>query len=411
MLDDILPDGHIWEPEEAADLDLLLDGMADNYEILHAFLSALSDMRNPNETTILSDLEREYGIPTNTLLSEATRRARLAELAFSSNGNGTEDDLQTALRNVGFDVYVYQNDPAVDPAIFLDQQFQMVAAGGNAYAGRSDAFAGRLGGELLVNGEIFKTSRIFTSVAGSGFYAGTGHGAGEYDDLLVEEVLYNIPTDPADWPLVFFVGGLATLGFVELLENGGFELGDFTGWTQNNAVIDNANPASGIWCSKLIASGSDIEGAETVSYDIHPYRTYTIKAKNDINSYTSGNYKNILEFRDGDDLLISSITYLSATSVSSGGYAQKVFTIGRAGDGADFDIPPTARKIRIKQLWDNTPTGIAFMDDVELYRSDKQSITEIANASIPGTREDEFKRIILQYKPLHSWAALIVTFS
>ena len=48
----------------------------------------------------------EYGIPTNLLLSEDTRRTRLAELVFGINGNGTEDDLQSALRNVGFDVFV-----------------------------------------------------------------------------------------------------------------------------------------------------------------------------------------------------------------------------------------------------------------------------------------------------------------
>ena len=210
MLDDMLPPGPIWEPEELEDFDLLLEGMADNLEVARAFLSTLSDTRNPNKTIILSDLEREYGIPTNLLLSEATRRMRLAELVFGADGNGTEDDLQTALQNAGFDVLVHQNDPAIDPAIFLDQNFQMVAAGGNAFAGRSDAFAGRVGGELLVNGEIFTTSKLFTSVSGSGFFAGTGHGAGEYDDLFVEKIEYPIPTDPNDWPLVFFVGGPAT---------------------------------------------------------------------------------------------------------------------------------------------------------------------------------------------------------
>ena len=409
MIDDLSPDGPIWEPEEQADFDLLLEGMADNYEVIRAFLSTLSDIRNPNKTIILSDLEREYGVPTNTLISKATRRTRLAELVFNTNGNGTEDDLQTALRNVGFDVYVYQNDPPVDPAIFLEQAFRMVAAGGNAYAGRADAFAGHIGGELLVNGDIFSTDRIFTSVAGT-MFAGDGSTAGEYEDLLIEKIEYTIPTDPADWPFVFFVGGAETLGFVELLLNGGFETSDFTGFTQNSATIDNTNPATGTWCSKLVAVGADIEGAETVSYDVHPHRTYTVKIKNDVTVYVAGNYKNILEFRDADDLLISSITLLDQTSTTTG-YEQVEKTIGRSGFGADFDIPPTAVNVRIGHEWDGTPTGTAFMDDVEFYRSDKQSITAIDNASVDGAREDEFKRIILKYKPLHSWAALIVTFS
>ncbi len=146
MLDDFLPPGPVWEPEELAEFDLLLEGIADNMEVVRVFLSTLSEIRNPNLTIILADLEREYGIPTNLLLSESTRRTRLAELVFGVDGNGTEDDLQTALRNAGFDVFVYQNDPAVDPAIFLEQDFQMVAGGGNAFAGRADAFAGKVGG-------------------------------------------------------------------------------------------------------------------------------------------------------------------------------------------------------------------------------------------------------------------------
>jgi hypothetical protein len=409
MLDDVFPPGTIWEPEEDGDFDKMIVGMADNGEVIRDMLADLQNLRNPFKTIILDDLEKEYGIPKNTLLTQLVRRTRLATIIYGGKSNGTENDLQSALRRAGFDVFVYQNDPAVDPVIFLEQAFQMVAAGGNAYAGRSDAYAGFIGGELLVNGDIFKTSSVFTSVAGSGFYAGTGHGAGEYDGLLIEKIEYPIPTDPADWPMVFFVGGLATYDYIELLVNGGFETGDFTGWIQNSATIDNTNPATGTYCSKLVASGSEIKGAESNSYDIHPFRTYTIKAKNDVSSYSAGNYKNILEFRDSDDLLLSSITLLDESAATTG-YEQLEKTIGRNGSGSDFVIPINAAKIRVYQIWDNTPTGTAFMDDVEFYRSDKKSITEIQQASVPGSREDEFKRIILKYKPLHSWAALILNF-
>lgn len=408
MLDDILPRGDAWTPEEQADFDLLLDGMADNYEVLRSFLSVLSDIRRPLVTPILSDLEKEYGIPTSTLLSEAERRQRLDELVYGGDSDGTEDDMQTALRNAGFDVFVYQNDPAVDPAIFLEQQFQMVAGGDNAFAGRADAFAGLSGGELLVNGDVFKTSKVFTSGAGSGLYAGTGHGAGEYEELLVEKIEYPIPTDPVDWPLVYFVGGVATLGFIELLINGGFETGDFTGWTQNSAVIDNVNPASGTWCSKLVAVGPKIIGAETVSYDIDPSMTYTVKIKNNVTAYTDGSYKNILDFYDEDDIFISEIILLDQRMTTTG-YEQVEKAIGHLGT---FAIPPKATSIKIKHIAEEgTPIFTAFMDDVEFFRSDKQSITEIANAIIPGTREDEFKRTILKYGPLHAWAALVVNFA
>lgn len=210
MLDDINARGPIWEPEIEGDMDLLFDGIADNLAEIWLFVSSLADIRNPLKTPMLSDLEREYGVPTNLLLSEATRRLRLAGIVYARSDNGTEDDLQAALRNVGFDVYVYQNSPAVDPDPFLNQAFQMVAGGDNAYAGRADAYAGQTGGELLVNGDIFKTTKVYTSVAGN-LYAGAGHGAGEYDNLLIEKIDYTVPTDPKDWPLVFFVGGAVTM--------------------------------------------------------------------------------------------------------------------------------------------------------------------------------------------------------
>ena len=208
-IDAALPNGSIWNPEPDGDLDKLLDGSAENLETLRLFLSGIKDVRNPTLTDYLDELEREFGTLTNMSLTDAQRRAQLHPLVYGRGGGGTIDDMQTALDNAGFNVTVYANDPAVDPSPFLTEMFQMVAGGGNAFAGNAGAFARRIGGELLVNGDIFKMSRIFTSVAGN-LYAGAGHGAGEYVDLLRSKVEYPIPTDPGDWPLVFFVGGAAT---------------------------------------------------------------------------------------------------------------------------------------------------------------------------------------------------------
>lgn len=163
---------------------------------------------SPDESALFmigSEFDFIYSYSPN----EPRRREQLHPLVYGRGGSGTIDDMQTALDSAGFDVTVYANDPAIDPDPFLSDAFQMVAGGGNAFAGNAGAFAGRIGGELLVNGDIFKQSRIFTSVAGT-LFAGTGHGAGEYVDLLRTKIEYPIPTDPGDWPLVFFVGGAAT---------------------------------------------------------------------------------------------------------------------------------------------------------------------------------------------------------
>lgn len=208
-IDAILPEGTAWLPAPGEDLDKFYDGLAINWETIRAFLEEQSSVRDPHFTPFLADLEREFGVFTNPNLTDQQRRDQLSPVVFNRQNNGSNDNLEAALNDAGFDVQVHDNSPAVDPAIFLDQNFQMVAAGDNSYAGRDDAFAGRSGGELLVNGDIFSTRKIVTSVAGT-FYAGDGTTAGEYDDLERTEITYDIPTDPDDWPMVFFVGGDAT---------------------------------------------------------------------------------------------------------------------------------------------------------------------------------------------------------
>jgi len=208
-INDLLPPGALWRPEDDEGFDQLLDGMALDSDAVRVALAQLADIRNPLLTPILSDLEREYGILVDPRLTEETRRQRLNALVYNADSDGTEDDLETTLQDAGFDVFVHQNDPAVDPAIFLDQDFQMVAGGGNAYAGRSDAFASRIGGELLVNGDIFSTSPLYLVVANT-IYAGDGSTAGEFDEMAIVPFEYEIPTDPDAWPFIFFVGGPAT---------------------------------------------------------------------------------------------------------------------------------------------------------------------------------------------------------
>lgn len=209
VIDTLIPPGSAWRVSVGEDWDNLYDGIADSWESVRSFLGDLDCVRDPSCTTVLTDLEKEYGVFTNPALTEQQRRDQLMPIVFNRSFNGGLDNLEDALQEAGFDVQVHSNSPAVDPAIFLDQSFQMVAAGAAAFAGNEDAFAGKIGGELLVNGEIFTTRKIVTSVAGT-FYAGDGTTAGEYTDLERTEITYNIPTDPNDWPFVFFVGGDAT---------------------------------------------------------------------------------------------------------------------------------------------------------------------------------------------------------
>jgi len=207
-----LPKGSAWRPKKGAGLDLFLEGQSENSERIRIELEKLSHLRDPNSTSILSDLEKEFGVLTNPNLTEATRRAQLSAYVYSQPKTGSKDNLQQVLNDAGFNVQVHHNDPAVDPNLFLSMAFNMVAAGYNAYAGRADAFARISGGELVVNGEIFTQSPAYKAQAnGTEMFAGNTHAvAGYHTGYNQNLITYAIPANPANWPFVFFVGGNAT---------------------------------------------------------------------------------------------------------------------------------------------------------------------------------------------------------
>lgn len=223
ILISLLPPGSAWVPSSGGDYDKLLDAFAENVDNPREFISQLSAIRDPLTTPLLDELEKEFGVTKNENLTEEQRRNYLNSLVFPSEENGTDDDLQSRLQSAGFDVQVHVNDPATDPAILLENSFQMVAGGANAYAGRQDAYARRVGGELIVNGDQFLQVPNYIAAAGNqNIVAGNQNAAaGVFDGINLEKIEYKIPTDPADWPLIFYVGGDVTRdmnGFITSLE-------------------------------------------------------------------------------------------------------------------------------------------------------------------------------------------------
>lgn len=217
VIDALLPDGSFWDVKPDGFFDLLLDALGENDDRIADDLCCIANIRDPFLTPILDDLEKEYGIQTDTNLTEAQRRGQLAALVYKGDNNGSKDDLQNALVAAGFDVQVHENSPAVDPDTFLNNIFLMVANGDNAYAGffpttpgEYTSVAGKTGGSLLVNGKIYEQRPDYTTVAGF-VYAGNEEGiAGSYTELVQNEIIYPIPDDPNSWPFFFFVGGDAT---------------------------------------------------------------------------------------------------------------------------------------------------------------------------------------------------------
>ena len=108
-------------------------------------------------------------------------------------------------------LYVWENSPAQDPSIFFVASL-MQCGEPLAQCGEPDAQAQHFTGELIVNGDIFDFTVDYVvqcgeTLAQCGEYTAL---AGNFTGVTRTKIEYPIPTDPKDWPLVFFVGGPAT---------------------------------------------------------------------------------------------------------------------------------------------------------------------------------------------------------
>jgi len=214
MIDALWPDqkGSAWYPAEGDGMDLFLQAKAENLESVKTFISSLADIRNPLKTTFLADLEKEYGFPINSLvLSEATRRQRLAGLVFQGKTTGSPDDLQRALDDSGFDLQVHVNSPAVDPDAFLDEFFVATCGTATACCGNEDAYCSTIGGEWVVTGDVINqipgylaACDIPEAVCGNAQAV-----CGYFEGYIQIPIEYETPPSNK-WPFVFFVGGDAT---------------------------------------------------------------------------------------------------------------------------------------------------------------------------------------------------------
>jgi hypothetical protein len=106
------------QAERTEYFDLTLDAIGQiQEETTYSFLKDLAYIRDPYRTPYLSDLEKEYGIPTDSSLTEQERREQLAAIKYAKRGSGSWDDLEDILVTAGFNVQVRTNDPAVNPKL------------------------------------------------------------------------------------------------------------------------------------------------------------------------------------------------------------------------------------------------------------------------------------------------------
>ena len=190
LLEEVFPDTDFGGIDPNGDLAKLFSGMALDYQTIYDILDGLAHIRDPRLTQILAELEREYGIVTDTSLSDAVRRQMLAHVIYRRPTTASWENLELALIDAGFtNLLVTQNNPMVDPST--------------------------PGGDLLVNGQIIVSqSPAYYMCMGSDI-AYMGHSRAFMGYYLSDNRVaktYTIPAGPPYWPwaFVFWVGGAAS---------------------------------------------------------------------------------------------------------------------------------------------------------------------------------------------------------
>lgn len=144
----------------------------------------------PADTREINAWESAFGILDSGLLTEAERRVRLAGL-WAAQGGQNPKYIQDTLQDNGFDVYIHEwwvpgSSPAVarDPGTVTNLNYMLV--------------------NKIYNAEIDYTVLCGEPLAACGEPTAE---CGENDGILFNRVQYPIPTDPAEFPYILYIGG------------------------------------------------------------------------------------------------------------------------------------------------------------------------------------------------------------
>lgn len=153
----------------------------------------------PQTTRELSMWENQFGL-IDSGLTEQERRDRL-EATWAQTGGQSIKYIQDQLQANGFDVYLHEwFDPTSIPAVNVKV----------CVTPRNPNLLTNL--KLLAN-KITVTRPAYIAAAGEDLMECGEATAicGNFIDLIIEDVEYDIPTDPDKWAYIFYVGG-ATYG-------------------------------------------------------------------------------------------------------------------------------------------------------------------------------------------------------
>ncbi len=167
--------------------------------------SGIPTMTMPADS--LPDWESDLGLITNTSLTDDQRRERIIGKYYSVGGQGPEY-IQDRFQAAGFDVFVYENNPAAGARqyITLMNDFQLNDAQLGDFTDRIDPRT--LAGILYANPPIYTNRKDYLgSSLGDTNVEMNDFELGEFSTTLIEEFEYTIPTDSATYIFFWFLAG------------------------------------------------------------------------------------------------------------------------------------------------------------------------------------------------------------
>jgi len=410
VIDASLPKGPVWVPKPDGDFDKYLDAWGDDLEIGRASISKIEKTRDPSKTECLADLEIDFGVLPNDTIDEDTRRQYLSAVKGASQlETGSAPELQERLRAAGFNVYVYKNDPPIDPAEIMMSVYNSTCGDVESTCGNPDATCG-LGppgdSEFIVNGDIIVNQyRDWSATCGDGEttcvdasdddYDGYFSTCGQFSGMAREKYYYPCPVNPARWKYIFWIA--ASRSGYGVFNDWNMEHSGVANWEENNgarATKTQEYKSSGIralmvqqWGVSLSGDGPYVEN--TLDTIVSDSVTVTV------NAWAYGTYAPVLMVCDKDGVW-DTVGKITGSTTAPTNYEWQTLS---------YSATNGVSAVRL-YVWGALfgPVGQAVFDDVEIIGP------TFTRAQVLEELRLNLRRLILKLKPLDTWAGLLVDY-
>lgn len=396
VLDSALPRGPIWQVAPGEDLDKFYDAVAENYEVYREQAEAIADLRNPEKTSVLSDLELEFGVLPNEALTEAQRRAYVAGVIGDRGATCSAEWLESKLNDMGFDVRVYPNDPPIDPYPVL------LAAGADA--------------SLVVNGDVVSEQQKYYDMTCEAESASTYTATCEDEEaetfeatcdsfFAMRRVLYEyefsrkmdgtsgVTIPESRWRFVFFIAD--SIAGNERFPDWNMERSTCGAWTEgDSASISKSLELKVEGIRSLLVTATETPDPDETYAENRLESSATGSREVSVTCWCLGNRRAGLMICDSDGVWDESGIVLSSDSAneetltytaSNGVSAVRLFVCDGSSHGQDV----------VEGDW-------AAFDNLRC-----EGLT-VVPALIPEARSSAFRKAVLKYKPLRTWCVACV---